>query len=140
MSPNIIGETGVQCREIRIAGMQCTGRAIGAHDQGPFLKAAPHQRHADDLGEMAGRLVAGTGQATPDDGVGTQHAQTVHPHGGNIDGAFCGSSAAEEHVLRFDELAVAFRDFIELLCDYSTVTDFARLRGWSTSVPLATAV
>ena len=23
---------------------------------------------------------------------------------------------------------------------YSTVTDFARLRGWSTSVPLATAV
>ena len=24
-------------------------------------------------------------------------------------------------------------------CCYSTVTDFARLRGWSTSVPLATA-
>ncbi len=23
---------------------------------------------------------------------------------------------------------------------YSTVTDFARLRGWSTSVPIATAV
>jgi hypothetical protein len=25
-------------------------------------------------------------------------------------------------------------------CDYSTVTDFARLRGWSTSVPMNTAV
>lgn len=25
------------------------------------------------------------------------------------------------------------------VADYSTVTDFARLRGWSTSVPLSTA-
>jgi hypothetical protein len=28
---------------------------------------------------------------------------------------------------------------LSLLGGYSTVTDFARLRGWSTSVPLSTA-
>lgn len=29
--------------------------------------------------------------------------------------------------------------FINQIIDYSTVTDFAKLRGWSTSVPLINA-
>jgi hypothetical protein len=35
--------------------------------------------------------------------------------------------------------AAIFAGQCQLWITYSTVTDFARLRGWSTSVPLSTA-
>ena len=55
-----------------------------------------------------------------------------------------GNAALHAHLdAGFGRAATALRDGVFDLIDrregYSTVTDFARLRGWSTSVPLASA-
>ena len=49
-------------------------------------------------------------------------------------------SSSQNHLETEEHINVSAVKFITPVGDYSTVTLFARLRGWSTSVPFTTAV
>ena len=107
---------------------------IGAQRDHPTGAVAAPPDHADDAGpaDAFGDLVQPeVAQQPGHPRGGAMHVELqfrmgveIVPPGGDL-GQHFGEAVPDGHD--------------ELLSPYSTVTDFARLRGWSTSVPLATA-
>src|SRR6185437_9228435 len=67
--------------------------------------------------------------------VGPSRISRHAAHGSWLDHRRIGASRAAPH----PTLSLALRVGDEEMARYSTVTDFARLRGWSTSAPFWTA-